>query len=95
MPPAEKRDWGEWGRFTVTAIGSSALTMIASSFWLGGTVNELHAATEAIGRNGSKIEKLADISADLKNLIIHLSARSEIHDEQIKMLQDAMRGKDK
>ena len=91
MPLAEKRDWSEWGRFTLTAIGSSAITLIVSSFWLGSTVTELHAATEAIGKNGGKIEKLADISADLKNLIIHLNARSEIHDEQIKMLQDAVK----
>lgn len=91
MAPAEKKDWSEWGRFTLTAVGSSLITLIVSSFWLGGAVGELHAATENTSKHGEKIEKLSDISADLKNLIIHLNARSEIHDEQIRALQEAIR----
>ena len=81
------------GRQLVDAVArSGARVLIVSSFWLGGAVGELHAATEATSKHGDKIERLSDISADLKNLIIHLNARSEIHDEQIRALQDAMKG---
>lgn len=88
MAPAEKRDWGEWGRFTMTALGSSAITLVITAFWLGQMSSEIHASTGINLQQDERIERLSDISADLKNLIITLNGKVATSESEIRRLRD-------
>lgn len=90
MSPAPNKSevsWGEWGRFTITALASSLLTLLGASFWLGGSVNELHAATESVKNLDERADKLTEIGQGMKELLTRLTVITEVHNEDIKALK--------
>ncbi len=90
MAPAPEKSevsWGEWGRFTITAVASSLLTLLGASFWLGGSVNELHAATESVKNLDELADKLTEIGQGMKELLTRLTIITEIHNEDSRALK--------
>ena len=86
-PDKTEASWGEWGRFTITAVASSMLTLLGASFWLGGSVSELHAATEGVKTLDERADKLTEIGQGMKDILTRLTVITEHHNDEIKALK--------
>ena len=97
MAPQEKRDWGEWGRYTLSAVAGAIVTIIYATLNFS---DVKHSAADSQAANvvqDAKIERLTSIASDTTSAVVRLTTLMESalpdHAARIRALESRIGGK--
>jgi hypothetical protein len=84
----KKADWSEWGRFTLTALGGILVGIVSSILWLSDVAHKADAAVADNVKQDAVLQRLTDISGDIRVAIAQLVAQQAANDSRIRALED-------
>ncbi len=88
MADDKKAEWSEWGRFTLTALGGVLVGIVTSILWLSDVAHKADAAGTDNVKQDAVLQRLTDISGDIRVAIAQLVANQGAQDSRIRALED-------
>ena len=97
MPPLEKRDWSEWGRYTLSAVAGGLITVIIGTLWLADIKHSAADAQSSNSQQDAQIANLTRIAADSQSTLVRMTTLMESvlpdHAARIRALESRAHGK--
>lgn len=83
----QEPSWSEWGRYTLSAVAGALVAAVAMTLWLSGVSAAAHGAEVVNEKQADQLERLGEISNDLKVVLSRVVAMQEAQDSRIKALE--------